>query len=334
VSDVEPREHPEAAPPHPPRLPGWAYAVLGVLFAGALVWSFSRILLAVSKHDAAIAALLMALNILVWASLIAYGRRVRRRPASFPLVVLAALALIGAGFAANAIYGDRAPAEASEASGGGGGGSKNVTIALSAQQQGGNYVFTKSDLKAVAGGSVKIDFTNPDQVPHNFVLFNGKDATAPPLFRGDLVQAGQSTTYSFSAPPPGTYFFHCDVHPQTMTGTLTVAAAPTGGGQGGPPAGGSSPTETAQGTAFLQKTLDISGTSATITFKNDDAGVPHNMAIFQGSDATGKLVFRGDLVTGPGQAAYSVTFPGPGTYFFHCDVHPTQMTGTITVTGG
>ena len=36
----------------------------------------------------------------------------------------------------------------------------------------------------------------------------------------------------------------------------------------------------------------------------------------------------GDIAPGAG---YSFTFPGPGTYSYHCSIHPT-MTGTITIT--
>ena len=57
------------------------------------------------------------------------------------------------------------------------------------------------------------------------------------------------------------------------------------------------------------------------------------MAVFNGSDATAPAIFHGDLVTGPGSLDYTFTLPGPGTYFFHCDVHPVQMTGTITLSG-
>jgi hypothetical protein len=39
--------------------------------------------------------------------------------------------------------------------------------------------------------------------------------------------------------------------------------------------------------------------------------------------------FAGDLVTGPATATYDVPAIPAGTYFFHCDVHPTQMFGTF-----
>jgi plastocyanin len=36
-------------------------------------------------------------------------------------------------------------------------------------------------------------------------------------------------------------------------------------------------------------------------------------------------------VTGPTKVDYQIPALAPGTYTFICDVHPTTMTGTITV---
>ena len=43
-----------------------------------------------------------------------------------------------------------------------------------------------------------------------------------PLFRGGLDTGVATITYDIPALMPGTYYFHCDVHP-TMNGTVTVA---------------------------------------------------------------------------------------------------------------
>jgi cytochrome c oxidase subunit 2 len=69
-------------------------------------------------------------------------------------------------------------------------------------------------------------------------------------------------------------------------------------------------------------------TPFTIAFDNEDAGIPHNVQI---KDASGASVFRGELVTGPTKVDYQIPALAPGTYTFICDVHPTTMTGTITV---
>src|SRR5437867_10819633 len=86
--------------PDRPRLPGVAYPLLAVVFGGILVWSFSRILLAVGKDEAVAIATLMSLNILIGSALVAYGRRVRGRPVALPFLAVAGIALVAAGVVA------------------------------------------------------------------------------------------------------------------------------------------------------------------------------------------------------------------------------------------
>lgn len=68
----------------------------------------------------------------------------------------------------------------------------------------------------------------------------------------------------------------------------------------------------------------------TINFDNQDAGVQHNVAGFTDSSAT-TVLFRGDIITGIAKTTYKVDALKPGSYYFHCDVHPTTMTGTLAV---
>jgi plastocyanin len=309
----------ERESPPGPRLPGFAYPLLAVLFGGALVWSFSRILLAVPKKDEATAiALLMALNVLIAAALIAYGTRVRRRPAAFPFLLLAALLLVAGGGVAAGVFGDRGQEQAAEA--------KGPTQAVALEAKG--IKFVQTELTFTEGAQIKMTFKNEDAgTQHNFALFNGPNASAPPIFQGDPTTGPASIVYAFTAPSkPGSYYFHCDFHPGTMTGTVKVV--PGGGGGGG----GAAPTEEAKGIKFLQPKLTVtpSGGKVAIHFVNGDAGTPHNIAVFRGANANAPVLFRGELVTGPGSADYTFTAPPPGTYFFHCDVHPT-MTGTLTL---
>ena len=320
VRNEEPVAGQEEQVTHGPRLPGFAYPLLAVVFAGALVWSFSRILLAVDKDQATAIALLMSVNLLIGAALIAYGTRVRRRPAAFPFLVVAALALIAGGTVAAAAFGDRGPEEAAT------GGEKPKTQAVALEAKG--LKFTQTELSLNEGAQIKMTFKNDDAgTQHNFALFNGADASAPVIFRGSLNTGPTTVTYTFTSPTkPGTYYFHCDVHPGPMSGTAKVEA--------GAPAG---PTqEEAKGAKFLQTKLTAgpSGGKVTIHFVNSDPGVQHNIAVFSGTDATAPLLFRGDLVSGPATVDYTFNAPPPGTYFFHCDVHPTTMSGTLTVGGG
>ena len=85
-----------------------------------------------------------------------------------------------------------------------------------------NLEFDQRALTAAAGGNVNVTMDNRDaSVLHNFALYVDS-STAQPIFVGDLVTGPIVTTYTFEAPAPGTYFFRCDVHPDTMTGSFTV----------------------------------------------------------------------------------------------------------------
>ena len=70
-------------------------------------------------------------------------------------------------------------------------------------------------------------------------------------------------------------------------------------------------------------------TDFTIAFDNRDAGVDHNVSIYDDAVAH----FQGEIFTGPGTREYAVpAIPEPGdTYEFVCDVHPTSMRGTFVV---
>lgn len=108
-------------------------------------------------------------------------------------------------------------------------------------------------------------------------------------------------------------------------------------------AGGGTPTSVASGSAAA--TLQISAKNVAfststlsapasarfdIAFDNQDAGVPHNIAIYTSSSAS-TLLFRGETFGGSKTETYRVPPLPPGTYFYRCDVHPAQMTGTLTV---
>ena len=66
-----------------------------------------------------------------------------------------------------------------------------------------------------------------------------------------------------------------------------------------------------------------------IEFDNQDASIPHNVAIHQGSP-TGPEVFRGEVFPGPAKKTYDVPPLAAGAYGFICSVHP-NMAGTLTV---
>jgi plastocyanin len=323
--DVRERPHagedqPPPEPPRSPRFPPIAYPLVGLVVGGLLVWAFSRILLSVSKDAASAIAVFTALNVLVGSTLVAYGRRVRSRPASFPLLILAGLLVVAAGVVAVNVTGSGEEAPGPEA------------VSLTAK----DITFSTDAISVRPGEPIALRFDNEDAgVQHNVAIFRGPDASAPVVFRGDLVTGVASATYQVSALQPGQYFFHCDVHP-TMHGTITAGGAgPPPGGGGGEPGGPSAGAAqlSAKDIQFSTTSLDVTpeGGKVAIHFSNEDTQ-PHNVAVFNGSDANAPVIFRGDI-TQPGSTSdYSFDAPPPGTYYFHCDVHPT-MHGELTVGG-
>lgn len=120
---------------------------------------------------------------------------------------------------------------------------------------------------------------------------------------------------------------------QAPAGSSATAA---GGGGGGGSSASCSPHGTslqisAKNMSFDKKCLAAPANKAfTITFHNQENGLPHDVTIYNNSSATKKL-FGGSPVTGPKTATYHVPAMKPGTYYFRCDIHPTQMTGTFVV---
>jgi plastocyanin len=98
------------------------------------------------------------------------------------------------------------------------------------------------------------------------------------------------------------------------------------------PGGGGQPgglTVVAQGTAFDTAEIALPPEApVTITFENMDP-VPHNLSIYTAPG--GDPIFQETPVPGPTTVEYSFTSPAPGEYYFQCDVHPTTMSGTVTV---
>jgi plastocyanin len=114
---------------------------------------------------------------------------------------------------------------------------------------------------------------------------------------------------------------------------------PSSSSSGGSSGGGSSSAPAAPGTltlaasnlAFDKRSLTAPpNTQTRLQFENKDAGVLHNVAIYNNNRATTKI-FVGELTTGPNTTTYTFTTPAAGTYFFRCDSHPDQMTGTFNV---
>lgn len=72
-----------------------------------------------------------------------------------------------------------------------------------------------------AGQSYTITVVNKGQAIHNWHVVGVNSTDGKPIM-APLTDAGKSSTITFTIAKPGTYHFHCDVHPTEMTGTLIV----------------------------------------------------------------------------------------------------------------
>jgi plastocyanin len=98
----------------------------------------------------------------------------------------------------------------------GGSGAASDTLQLSAE----SIQFSTNQLQAPAGRAFTIEFENRDSgISHNVDIL---DATNTSIFKGAIFPGVATETYKVPAIKAGTYSFICDVHPNIMTGTLTV----------------------------------------------------------------------------------------------------------------
>jgi mono/diheme cytochrome c family protein/plastocyanin len=89
---------------------------------------------------------------------------------------------------------------------------------------------------------------------------------------------------------------------------------------------GESVSIVASGIAFTTTSVTAPADAPfVIAFDNQDAGVPHNVAI---ADSSGAEVFKGDIFNGVETRDYQVPALAAGDYKFACSVHP-NMTGTL-----
>ncbi len=142
---------------------------------------------------------------------------------------------------------------------------------------------------------------------------------------GVLITGCASTPGTTPTPTPTTTVPVTTTVPQTTTLTITTTTSPSGN------------TVVinlqAKDFAFNKSTITVpAGATVIVHFYNEDSGTYHNFAVYTNSAAT-TPIFKGDLIQGVSMITYTFTAPtAPGNYWFRCDVHPTIMYGTFTVT--
>ncbi|MEP7059692.1 MAG: cupredoxin domain-containing protein, partial [Actinomycetota bacterium] len=108
------------------------------------------------------------------------------------------------------------PPSESPSTSGGGGGAADAEISASGAQ------FSADSLTLPAGAKSTLAFTNNDAgVQHNVAIFSDSGYSTA-VFTGEFVTGPAEKTYDIPTLDPGTYYFRCDAHPTTMTGTIAV----------------------------------------------------------------------------------------------------------------
>jgi len=122
-----------------------------------------------------------------------------------------------------------------------------------------------------------------------------------------------------------------EVFPPPPPSSSSSSSSSGGSSSSAPPAAPGTLTLAASNLTYDKRSLTaLPNTQTRLQFDNKDGGVLHNFSIYNNNRATTKI-FVGELTTGVSTVTYTFTTPAAGTYFFRCDSHPDQMTGTFNV---
>ena len=111
------------------------------------------------------------------------------------------------------------------------------------------------------------------------------------------------------------------------------SAAASSGADGGSTAtvsGGTVEVTAAELEFNVETIVAPAGEAFTVSFTNNEA-VPHNFSVY--TEEGGEEIAIGNVIDEGETDEVSIDALEPGEYFFVCDVHPTEMTGTLVVEG-
>jgi len=184
-----------------------AIPVVGLFAIFSLMFSMSRVLLAVPEQASTVVAITIAVVILASASLVTLKPDLSRQ-SLVAILATAGVLLAGGGIAAAAV-GQRKVEKPEGVAG--------PAVKVAAQ----GIQFLNKELTVKADVPADIIFNNRDKnIVHNVAVASDADFTRR-VFTGDVIPGVKSIDYKFRAPAAGTYFFRCDIHPN-MQGKLTV----------------------------------------------------------------------------------------------------------------
>jgi plastocyanin len=179
--------------------------------------------------------------------------------------------------------------------------------------------FTPNELTVRTGTAIV--FANVGGKPHTLTADNGSFNTgivAPGAEGGRFAGSNQA----FVVSRPGSFPFHCDVHPEAMKGVLTV----TGRARKGPAPASEAPREASVKIvdfAFEPKEVSVSA-GGTVTWNN--TGNAQHTATFDDVDLDTEVIT-------PGSDGKLVAPAKPGSYSYRCNIHPAKMRGVLVVVG-
>ena len=198
----------------------------------------------------------------------------------------------------------------------------NVVVVQMVENPPGHYIFSPSSITIQAGGVV-VWLDNSD-APHTVT----SDTGAPASFN-TTQNVTQGKTFALQFNQPGTYHYHCNIHPATMKADITVTSGTTAtSGLAVTPVDAAlvQMVENPPGHyIFSPSSITIKAGGVVVWLDNSDA--PHTVT----SDTGAPTTFSTTQNVTQGKT-FGLLFNQPGTYHYHCNIHPTTMKAVITVT--
>jgi plastocyanin len=198
--------------------------------------------------------------------------------------------------------------------------------------------FDKSEIVAGPNAEITITLVNNGAAKHNIHFLDKQGGTTlAEGAQGEIIDGGGTETkLTFTTPGVGDYYFLCDLHPDQMNGTFKVVeGGPTGTGEtanGGGEAPSGAEQVVATDNKFDKKELKAkAGQEFSVTLTNKGKA-KHNIHFLDKKGGTTLVEgAQGKIIDGGQSDTISFTVPNPGTYYFLCDLHPTEMFGDFIV---
>lgn len=291
-----------------------AIPVIATVIIFTIIWSVSRILLAMPGNGATPIAIVIAIAVLLLCAVVASAPKISKATI-YAVIAVPLLAVWGAGIGSGIYLHNEKPESAAA-----------KLTPLPAQEITTDNQFSATSLTFAAGAPITINLKNNGQAVHNFFILDSKDASGNDIKSKNLAP-GDADALTFTINQPGTYHFQCQFHPTQMTGTITIVAAGGEAGAGGAPG---QLAETTTDDKFSATSFAVDrGTKVTLTLTNNGSNT-HNWALQNATNADGSPI-KTDIIEGGKTTTISFQIDQPGAYPFICQVHPTVMKGTLTV---